>query len=69
MKNLQVSALPPRILVTDAARRLGVTAPTVWALIAKNDLAGFRLGGRRYVTAASFESYVAGLNAAAGITA
>ena len=59
------TALPPALIVTEAARRLGVTAPTVWAMAEKKQLAGFKLGTRRFVTTASFDAYVASVNALA----
>ncbi len=36
------AVLPPSLVVTEAARRLGITAPTAWALVEKKELAGFR---------------------------
>lgn len=59
------NVLPPAIIVTEAARRLGVTAPTVWGMVEKKRLAGFKLGTRRFVTTASFDAYVASINALA----
>ena len=58
------TALPPAIIVTEAARRLGITAPTAWALVDKKELAGFRLGARRFVTEKSLAALVDRIRAA-----
>ena len=58
------AVLPPSLVVTEAARRLGITAPTAWALVEKKELAGFRLGARRFVTEASLVALVDRIRAA-----
>jgi excisionase family DNA binding protein len=54
--------LPARVIVTEAARRLGVTAPTAWGMVEKKKLVGFRIGARRYVSAASLNAFIAQIN-------
>ena len=57
--------IPPRILAAEAARRLEIAPATFWRMVQRGVLAGFEHGGRRYVSVASFDSYVAKINAAA----
>jgi hypothetical protein len=56
------AALPAGTPRADAARILGVAPARVGRLIEKKDLAGFRLGGRWYVTTASLTAYIAALD-------
>jgi excisionase family DNA binding protein len=55
-----MNSLPAdRILRTVAARRAGVAAPTVTRWIQRGLIAGYRVGGRVYVSAGDLEAMLA----------
>lgn len=56
----------PRIFAIEAARQLGVAPATFKAMIARKEIEGLKIGGRLYVTVATFNAYVAKINGTAG---
>lgn len=54
-----IPTLPARTSRVDAARILGISAPTMRRMIARGDISGFWIGGREYVSTDSLHNYIA----------
>ena len=50
---------PLTVSVTEAARLLGISRPTMYAIIRREDFPSFRVGGRRLISLAGLQRWIA----------
>ena len=50
---------PLTVSVTEAAKLLGVSRPTMYTIIRREDFPSFRVGGRRLISRAGLERWIA----------